>query len=1085
MPQYDMNLREYWRILHKRKTSVLLTAIILGTFSTIFAVMRAPVPLYTSTCTIKFQRDTTVEGVYARTISWYDKTDVETMMSLLKSYSVILEAAKRLGKVPDGTSTQDLSLRPDIVETITDLQSKVEVSQEEFTNIINIKVIDTDPSFAQDLANKIALTYKEIHTAEQNRRAKEALEYIAQQLQAARQNLRESEDEFSKFERKNQLVSIDLQSESLLSMAREIRDETRKLGEAKGELDEVVAKLQGFIQNPSGSGKEFYAHSDYATKGYQDANGTLVKLLLRRDSLLKDFTAKHPEIIAMKREIIEVARRMMIIAGLQIDSVDKRRADLEKRLAEVNRKTDELMEKRLEYNRLRRKVDSYNDMVALLEQKNQEASIRMAERPEEVTMVKPALLPRTPINPPKTVATGAIGILMGLILGLVLGFVLETFDTSLAAIEDVEETLGTQVLGIVLHGDVKSIEEAVKEKGETEGGQAETEMSPFRRSMQLVSHFAPQSVLAESFRALRTNVQFRGVEKKIKTLTITSTSPQEGKTTISCNLAIAMAQAGRKTLLVESDFRKPGISKGFGIEISPGLTDVILGNYSFGDVVKTVTDIIVGKMNVDDVMFTPGLDNLHIVTSGTMPPNPAELIGSNQLAEFVEGVKRDYNVVIFDAPPVLSAADAAILGSKSDAVLLIYRVGSVSKGLLKRSAVQLTQAKCNIIGVVLNDMKASVSPDFQGFKYYQYYYSYTEKAEEEKKGRWKSLLPKIGKRRPKKKPAKKKMESLMTSIPSRHTRAKRTGASSKLILPILAAGLLTGGLLWQNGVLSVDTNPSGQQDVFEADDKTASPEKQPQPHVRRVIPAADSVVTVAAIPDKASSTETLSETKTVLFVKQAGLAPDPAKAKRSPTGRASSEQSLPETRPLPNVKGATSVPDSPKAKRSSLEADASADRSLSNAVAYATPHKRYPYTLRVASFRRFRDVGQEMNALKDKGLSPYWTHMDMGKKGKWVGVFVGHFVTSGKGIEFRRRHGLEGSIVSKTPHTVEIGTDWSEKVMKHNTPAPRRMGGSPYFIEKAKGGQRLLIGAFRTQGAARELAQRLRETGIDCTAVLR
>jgi Mrp family chromosome partitioning ATPase len=753
---------------------------------------------------------------------------------------------------------------------------------------------------------------------------------------------------------------------------------------------------------------------------------------------------------------------MVIIAWLQIHSIDKKKGDLKEGLAEVNEKINNMMEKKLDYNRLKRKVDSYNDMVALLEQKNQEASIRIAEKPEEVTVVKPALLPRSPVNPPKTVATGAIGIIMGLILGLVLGFVLETFDTSLAAIEDVEETLGTQVLGIVVHGDVKTIEAAVKEKDEKDGDQGENSLSPFRRSMHLVSHFAPRSVLAESFRALRTNIQFRGVEKNIKTLAITSTSPQEGKTTVACNLAIAMAQAGRRTLLVESDLRKPGISKAFGIEISPGLTDVLLGNYSFGDVVKTVTDIIVGKMNLNDVMFTPGLDNLHIVTCGTMPPNPAELIGSNQLEEFVEEVKRDYDVVILDTPPVLSAADAAILGTKSDAVLLIYRVGSVSRGLLKRSAVQLSQAKCNIIGVVLNDMKAAVSPDFQGFKYYQYYYSYRERGEEEeKKERWKGLwkglrkglrkglLSYIDKIRPKIEAAKKTGESDRARSRSKGIAEKLKVASSKSILLLIALVSLTGGLLWQNGFLSGGTHASKKQPPVKESEGALS-ETRPLSRVRRPISPPDTGSTVPSAAHEAT------------------------------------KKALPKTKLLASVKPSVSASGSVNVKMvpSSPHDPSGTDLDLSQATAHATT-VRYPYSLRIASFRRFGAVEKAIEALKDKGLSPYWTHIDLGLKGRWFAIYVGHFATSGEADKLRKQYALTRSLISKTPHAVEIGKHSSDKVLSHKNATLKKMGGSPYSIETAQGGHGLLIGAFITQRAARELAQRLTEAGIDCTAVLR
>lgn len=709
MAQYDINLREYWRIIKKRKLTVIIIALTLGAFSTAFATLRAPTPIYTSDCSIKFEKDTTLEGLYAKTLSVSAGDDIETQLSVIKSYAVMKRVARKLDLLPEGSEGPDSSPKAHVTEIIERLQSQIKIARVGYSNIINLEVTDSDSAFAQDLANTIALTYREVRAEEQLKRTSEALKYIAGQLKDVRQKLAAAEEELHNFTRKHQLVSIDLQSENLLLRTKEISDETRKLNEAEKGINDMLGKLRQFVKNPSGSDNNFY--SIYGNKQYQDANSILVDLLLKRDSLLQDYTSKHPEIVTIRRKIIESARKMAIILQLQFNEVKKKKFELGNEQAGVNEKTTHIMELKVEYNRLKRRVASYNDMTALLERKNQEALITKAERPEEVSIVKPAFLASSPINPPRKVATGAMGIIIGIILGMVIAFITETFDTSLGAIEDVEETLGTQVLGVIPQGDTKAIQES-------------NHRSSFGKSLELASHFIPQSTLAESFRALRTNIQFRDIEKKIKTIAVTSATPGEGKSMIACNLAITMAQAGTRTLLVGSDLRKPVLAKIFGVEPSPGLSDLLLGNYPWREVVKGITDLIIGKMGLDDVMATPGLDNLHVITSGALPPNPSELINSKRLTDFLEEARKEYDLIIFDTSPILSTTDPAILGTKLDAILLVYRVGSVSRGLLKRSAVQLTQVNCHILGAVLNGMKAEVSPDFQDFKYYKYHYSY-------------------------------------------------------------------------------------------------------------------------------------------------------------------------------------------------------------------------------------------------------------------------------------------------------------------------------------------------------------------------
>ncbi|MCP4683611.1 MAG: hypothetical protein GY864_14870, partial [Desulfobacterales bacterium] len=488
--QYDINLREYWRILKKRKFTVLITAIALGLFSTIFAGIKAPAPLYTSTCSIKFEKVVSVEGIFSKSFSWSEETDVETMISVIKAYHVLEKTVKRMGTVPEGSPAEN------VAAIVSRLESKIEASREDYTNIINIGVTDPDPVFAQRFAKTLAETFKEMHAEEQNRRTEDALKYISRKLKEVQKNLREAEDTFNRFKQDNQLVSYDLQSESLLSSTKEINDQIRKIEEAKAEFNELLVKLERFIINPSGSDHSFY--STHTNKQYANINTTLVDLLLKRDSLLGDFTPKHPRIIEIERKIIENARKMSLTLHLEIKNVDKKKAGLEKLLAEVNFNTSALMDKKLEFDRLNREVDSYNNMAALLERRNQEALIAKAETPEEVTIVRPALLPIHPNNPPKTTATGLMGLLIGFILGMVLAFITETFDTSLAAIEDVEEDIGSQVLGIIPHWDRKGTQENPENKEQKEARIS----SPFAQKIHLAAHFMRNSMLAETFRSL-------------------------------------------------------------------------------------------------------------------------------------------------------------------------------------------------------------------------------------------------------------------------------------------------------------------------------------------------------------------------------------------------------------------------------------------------------------------------------------------------------------------------------------------------------------------------------------------------------
>jgi tyrosine-protein kinase Etk/Wzc len=446
--------------------------------------------------------------------------------------------------------------------------------------------------------------------------------------------------------------------------------------------------------------------------------------MIKRDTLLVRYTSSHPEVIEIEKQISKITQKMIS----ELESLLKIEAEKEKELRKkseiLKQKIQSLPDKGLQLSRLERDVERFSETYSLLESKYQEALIQNAEKPEEVTIVRPAFEPSQPINPPNTASSALLGAMIGLVLGLVFAFIVETFDTSLGAIEDVEVTLGLQVLGLIPYIDEKDIQENLKDeyKQDIAG-------DTMIREARLIPNFGPQSVLAESFRSLRTNIQFSALEKNIKTIVLTSATPQEGKTAVAANLAIAMAQGGLRTLLADTDLRKPSIHRIFGLDASPGVTELLLSNYDFSDAIKTVTDIMMGRMSMDKIMLTPGIDNLHIITCGTIPLNPAELMQSEKFKGFIDEIHDQYDVILLDTPPLVSAADASILTMKTDGALLVYRAGKVARNILKRAKAQLEQVNANIIGVVLNGVKAEISLDYD--KYYQYYHY----GQEAKKGK--------------------------------------------------------------------------------------------------------------------------------------------------------------------------------------------------------------------------------------------------------------------------------------------------------------------------------------------------------------
>jgi succinoglycan biosynthesis transport protein ExoP len=756
MAQYDINLREYWRIIKKRRFFIIMVAVLLTLFSVALAIVRAPTPLYEATCSIKFEKALSPLGLYTKFIAFGSGSEIETQMAVIKGYSVFKKVASAMGLMGE----ENYSDR-ELARIITGLQAKVTVTREGYSNIVNIIAKSASSEFAANLANQVANAYKETHAEEVNQRTGEAIKFIRAQLEEVGSRLRKAGDRLRRFQENEQVISLTSQSDYLLSRAAALEARLAETSEAERELDDIVRRIKKAPGRTPSSRESFF--SEKTTDLYKKLNSRLIDLLIQRDTLLVQYTTAHPRVIEIDKQLAEIKQKMISELESHLKVYKKRGQELRKEVAGLREKIQLIPYKELELARLEKELERNTEIYSLLESKYQEALIQDAEKPEEVVVVRPAFEPFKPINPPNTVPSGFMGAMIGLVFGLVFAFIVETFDTSIGAIDEVEQTLGLAVMGLIPHIDERDIQPDLKEQYEQE-----IPSDTVFRNARLIPNFGPQSVLAESFRSFRMNVQFSALEQDIKSIVMTSAIAEEGKTTVVANLAIAMAEGGLKTLLMGTDLRKPTLYRMFGLERTPGITDYLLSNYDLSEIVRTVTDVMMGKMNMDKVIVTPGIDNLHIMTCGTIPLNPAELMQSKKFKNLLVEVRDQYDVILLDAPPLVSAADALVLATGTDGVLLTYRVGKVARGILKRVKSQLEQIKANIIGVVLNGVKAEVSPDFAELKKYKYYAYYGEEGKKKKRG------------------------------------ARFTFRVLAPILLIVALILLIMSVLWQTGIIDLD-----------------------------------------------------------------------------------------------------------------------------------------------------------------------------------------------------------------------------------------------------------------------------------------
>ncbi|MDD5233221.1 MAG: polysaccharide biosynthesis tyrosine autokinase [Syntrophales bacterium] len=985
MIQYDFNLRDYWRILRKRKILIAFTMVSLGLFSFFFAIISSPVPLYKATASIKIDRSSQMSGLYGMMMPGFGwgqtGEDIQTQVAVLKSLHVVELAAKRLNLIPPNLTSEEIRGNPRYQQIILDLKKRTDAEQEGSSNLINISFTSEEPKFAQKIANTISLVYKDERVLEINRRTFEAKRFIEGQLKVIKEKLRDSEELVREFRAKNKLISLDAQVSSLLGQHTQTKTVYEKVQADKIKVQLVQRALDQAEVRPLTSSNSFYL--DEASSLYKALNDKLVQMMLERDTLLLTYTDEYPVVRDLKKKIRETILTMKGQLTSQEKNLDKAIRDLRDKTEDLDNQIQALPEKGLELARLERNVKLNTEVYTLLEQKHQESLIKEAEKIEDVQVVRPALEPLIPINPPKTMETAFVGILLGLILGVVFAFIVETFDTSIGTIEEVEKFLGIPVLGVVPHVSSKEIRESL---GDEFAGRMKDDMS--ERVSRLVSHFAPHSTLAESYRSLRTNLNFACREGDIKTIVFTSATPREGKTTTVVNLAITTAQAGVKVLLVEADLRRPVISGLFGIDQTPGLTDVLLGNYEFKKAVRTIEDIMMGRLNVDDILETPGIDNLNIIPSGTIPLNPSELINSKTLNDFVEWARAEYDVVLIDLPPVLAATDAAILSSKVDGIVLVYRVGRISRNALKRAKAQLDNVKANILGIILNGIRAEISSDFSSFDSDYYYYSEDEKRPRSLKDRAIAAAEAVRNslfsllRKKEKSEGEDRKEQQETRESFEMQQEGQSNKALKIALSILAALFLVSGILYQSGYITPKKllfwRSSGK-----VVDKGSSVKKPIQEQLPETDPAGPEVKQPQSSPDaQAPVTPSKPEIQ--------------ASTPAAPPGAAAS--AIPEKNPSEAAQppGQKEVP-KPEQKAAAAEgSDQAANTTLPG----------HNYTIQVKAYQDEGETRQLVTELGRKGLKPFRASVNIDGRGVWHRIYVGNFSTRKEAQQYIKQSGM-------------------------------------------------------------------------------
>lgn len=732
MAQYDLNLSDYERIFRKRYKLVIFITIIVTAFSILFSRMKPSI--YKTVSSVKVDRSSAVGLEMSGYMPWDYWDNIETQAKVVTSFPVIKRAAILMGIVDKKYLDQKTVSDPTVLAKINSLSGKVKSSLETGTNIIEIKVVSGDPEEARDLANAVAQAYKEITLEEKKAQITKTRMFVNEQLLKSKDELAVSEKALQEFEEKQKIPSVD----------QDLLRTIEKLSAAEGEIEEMKQrqeiiksqrqKLVDMYNAKSGnqtsdfkpaasmeiSGKtekeiEWVSELTTEDPGLQSLNDRLINLQLNLEDMLSYRKKDHPQILSLEKKIQKTLKQIIAHYDSKLRNLYERQASISAKLSDFNEDLEKLPGNHLRYMRLVRNLRVNEELYTILTKKLQEARISEAGMTDDVTVMSVASLPIKPIN--KNISRiGIIGLFLGFLLGVLLAIFREMMDTSIGTIEDVEHFINIPVLATIPHIMVEEQEQKLLKKWP----QAKASHSEARA--RLITQFDPKNPAAEAYRILRTNIQFLSADNPAKIILLTSTTMQEGKSTTIANLATAFAQEGKRVLLIGNNLRRPSLYRMFGLPKGPGLADILIDKVHWKDCVRNVSDLTFGEFNVDDILQIPGLENLHIITFGQVPPNPSELIASKRMDKFLSEVRDAFDIVLIDAPPLLPVADSSLLATKVDGVIIVYQVGKVPRNSLVRSRERLQNVKARILGLVLNDIRPEVSGASYVSQYYMHYY---------------------------------------------------------------------------------------------------------------------------------------------------------------------------------------------------------------------------------------------------------------------------------------------------------------------------------------------------------------------------
>lgn len=767
---FNKQFQDYIRIIYEGRWYIIIIFVIVVSATWIYTLQQADI--YSAKSSIRVKRVTDIlspGNIMNQDLGWGGERIISNEIRVLKSGGIAIRVAEKLLdqllangssivdtlpilKAKSGTSTLRNIFRSLHIEqyaialSLARLDTSNQIAKKEviaariqsMTTVLPVRDVDfievtvesPSPREAAIVTNTITEIYLERNLESARQVISTARNYLEEQRNAKKDSLRTAEQDVKAFQQEQGIVSLDIESQGLITQLStfeaqreqskiELHVSLKFLTEYQNQLTQlepnVASKQASGISDPllkKLMDDKFRLEVELSKADYQrkmmlktrpDMEGFINSTIAELEGQYKEIVKKieqatnqmlaSNDVTATPIEQARELKRDIIKKQIEIESLKAKITRLDQTIQEYSRKFDALPEQSINFARLERARQSNEKLYSLLEQKFQETTISEQTTMGNAEVFDVAVVPTKPTRPNRP-----MNMLLGAIVALGLGFgvavVIKYLDTTLRNPEDVEK-LGFPVLTFI---------PAFTNKNDT------------KRSETLIAYAAPQSPAAEAFRTLRTSVEntfSRNGQSLV--MIITSPAPKEGKSTVAANLAVSSAFSGRRVLLIDSDLRRPVLHSIMEMDREPGLTDCLIG-----------------AVPVNQCIRKTHIPGLHLVPSGHIPSHPAELLGSERTLKFLAVMRKHYDFILLDSPPIIAMADTLVLARHTDGIALVVSADS-TKTLGLEKANQILEANgAKVVGVIVNRFNATKIYYSYYRYYYQNYYYYSEEGTKRK-----------------------------------------------------------------------------------------------------------------------------------------------------------------------------------------------------------------------------------------------------------------------------------------------------------------------------------------------------------------